>query len=304
MLSAKPWKPDAIMRLLLSVFVCIFAGSLLPCLWRHPIAGGPAAARFLVPLAAISIGCLIATLVLINKPWPLETFERRLFLVMVLFCSGFFIGAFAHRLSGDRTAESSIGRMIVGTLSFQGAGVILMIHFLREHQMSWTEAFGFGNRRGRAVLLGILIALIFLPVARGLQQASALVMAHVPHLSLQPEEQSSVQALRAAVSWQNRLAMGAAWILLAPVAEEILFRGILYPAIKQAGFFRLALWGTSLLFALVHANVVIFVPLTVLALILTALYERTNNLLAPITAHAMFNALNFLTVFLQEKIGG
>ena len=113
-----------------------------------------------------------------------------------------------------------------------------------------------------------------------------------------------IHALRVSVSWGGRRVVGASAVLLVPVAEEVLFRGNLYPAIKQAGFFRLALWGTSLLFALVHANVVIFVPLTVLALILTALYERTNNLLAPITAHAMFNALNFLTVFLQEKIGG
>ena len=37
-------------------------------------------------------------------------------------------------------------------------------------------------------------------------------------------------------------------------------------------------------------------PLAVLALVLTALYERTDNLLAPITAHALFNALNFATL--------
>jgi membrane protease YdiL (CAAX protease family) len=137
-----------------------------------------------------------------------------------------------------------------------------------------------------------------------LQQACGQVITHVPHFHLQPEEQPSVHALRVAVSWWNRVALGTAAILLAPVAEEILFRGILYPAIKQAGFPRLALWGTSVLFALVHVNLVTFVPLAVLALVLTALYERTNNLLAPITAHAMFNALNFLTLFLLEGKGG
>jgi hypothetical protein len=79
-----------------------------------------------------------------------------------------------------------------------------------------------------------------------------------------------------------------------------LFRGILYPAIKQAGFPRIALWSTVLLFAAVHLNAVTFLPLAVLALILTALYERTDNLLAPITAHALFNALNFVALFLTE----
>jgi membrane protease YdiL (CAAX protease family) len=37
-----------------------------------------------------------------------------------------------------------------------------------------------------------------------------------------------------------------------------------------------------------------------MALVLTALYERTGNLLAPITAHAGFNLLNFLRLSFSE----
>jgi len=81
-------------------------------------------------------------------------------------------------------------------------------------------------------------------------------------------------------------------IVLAPVGEELLFRGLLYPWIKQAGFPRMALWGTAILFAAIHINLVLFVPLLVLALALTALYEWSDNLLAPIVAHSVFNALN------------
>jgi hypothetical protein len=72
--------------------------------------------------------------------------------------------------------------------------------------------------------------------------------------------------------------------------------------VKQAGFPRLALWGTSLLFAVVHWNVATFVPLLLLAVVLTLLYEKTNNLLAPIAAHALFNALNFTMYFVQSKL--
>ena len=89
--------------------------------------------------------------------------------------------------------------------------------------------------------------------------------------------------------------------LLSGIAEELFFRGMLYPAIKQAGFPRLAVWGVSLLFALVHFNLVSFVPLFVLAILLTLLYEHTDNLLAPIAAHALFNALNFGMLYLFEK---
>jgi membrane protease YdiL (CAAX protease family) len=301
MLSAKPWKADAIIRLGLSVIVCVFAGSLVMSVEHYARAGGKVGPEVFFPLTAAALGCLGATLVLISKPWPLEGFSRRLLTWMVCAYSGLFLGMWVQQLSGVGTAGISIWRVVVASLSFQGAGLILIARFLREHEVNWAEAFGFTNHRGKAVVLGVLVALIFLPLGWGLQQASALVMTHLPHLKLEPQEQLPVHVLRVSMSWAGRITLGAAAIVLAPIAEEILFRGILYPAVKQAGFPRLALWGTTLLFAAVHMNVVTFVPLTVLALVLTALYERTNNLLAPITAHALFNALNFVTLFLMPQ---
>jgi membrane protease YdiL (CAAX protease family) len=91
-------------------------------------------------------------------------------------------------------------------------------------------------------------------------------------------------------------------VVLAPVAEEFIFRGMLYPFVKQLGYPRLAWLGVSFVFALVHLNGAIFLPLFVLALALTWLYEKTDNLLAPITAHALFNAAN-LTLLLTQNSG-
>jgi uncharacterized protein len=90
--------------------------------------------------------------------------------------------------------------------------------------------------------------------------------------------------------------------VFAPLVEEALFRGILYPAIKQSGWPRLALWGSSTLFALVHFNMVTFLPLLVFALVLVYLYETFQNLLVPIVTHAVFNAVNFLTIIFMDQI--
>ncbi len=301
MLSAKPWKADAIIRLGLGVIICVFAGSLLLSVQHYVSAGTKASPSLFFTLAAAALGCLAVTLILIGKPWPIESFSRRLLTWMVSAYAGLVLGMWVQRLSGVVGTDTSIWRVVVASLSFQGAGLILIAGFLREHEVNWGEAFGFANRRGKAVLLGVLVALIFLPLGWGLQQTSALVMTHLPHFKLEPQEQLPVHVLRVSMSWAGRITLGAAAILLAPVAEEALFRGILYPAVKQAGFPRLALWGTAVLFAAVHMNLVTFAPLTVLALVLTALYERTNNLLAPITAHALFNALNFVTLFLIQQ---
>jgi membrane protease YdiL (CAAX protease family) len=304
MLSAKPWKADAIMRLLLSVIVCVYAGALLMSTGHYASVGGKANPRLFYPLAAVSLACLAVALILISKPWRPETLGRQMLGLLVSAYAGLFIGAWVQRLAGEGVGEVSIWRMIAATLSFQGIGLILIAHFLREQQISWAEGFGLSNRPRQAVLLGLLAALIFLPLGWGLQQASALVMTHLPHFKLEPKEQMPIHALRVSVSWGGRMALGATAVLLAPVTEELLFRGILYPAIKQAGYPRVALWGTTLLFAAVHMNLVTFLPLAVLALVLTALYERTDNLLAPIMAHVLFNALNFVTLLVMQQSGG
>jgi membrane protease YdiL (CAAX protease family) len=97
-----------------------------------------------------------------------------------------------------------------------------------------------------------------------------------------------------------RVYLGAFAVVLAPVAEEFIFRGMLYPFVKQLGSPRLAWVGVSFAFALIHDDAATFVPLFVLALALTWLYEKTDNLLAPITAHALFNATNLIVLCLAE----
>jgi membrane protease YdiL (CAAX protease family) len=301
MVSVKPWKADAIVRLAVSVIICIFAGSVASSAQHYLGAKTRVSPLLFVPAAVATLSALGAALVLVNKPWPFQSFARRLMALVGCTYGGLFLGVWVQQLSGVQAATTSIWNVVVASLSFQGAGLVLIAFFLREHHIGWSEAFGFSNQRRRAVLLGMTVALIFLPLGWGLQQVSALVMTHLPHFKLEPEEQLPVRVLRVSMSLAGRATLGVAAIALAPVAEEILFRGILYPAVKQAGYPRIALWGTVLLFAAVHMNVVTFLPLAVLALLLTALYERTNNLLAPIVAHALFNALNFITLFFIER---
>ena len=235
------------------------------------------------------------------KPWKVEGVILLILSLMLCFCAGSLAVAIMHHGAPGRAL--SVGQMIVAALSFQGAVLILVTRFLREHGTTWTAGFGLSRDWPRAVLFGFICASLFLPVGWGLQWLSAQVMLHIPKLHLKPEEQQAVQTLQMAVTWQHRLALGLITILLAPAAEEVLFRGILYPWIKQAGFPRLALWGTAFLFAAIHFNLATLLPLGVLALILALLYERMDNLLAPITAHALFNAANFAMLYsLQDRL--
>lgn len=87
-------------------------------------------------------------------------------------------------------------------------------------------------------------------------------------------------------------------VLGAPLVEEVLYRGLLQPAFRSVGFGPWsAISGVSLLFAVAHVSVVdppALVALVVLGAVFGWLRERTGGLMAPIVAHAAFNAANLL----------
>jgi membrane protease YdiL (CAAX protease family) len=80
-------------------------------------------------------------------------------------------------------------------------------------------------------------------------------------------------------------------IIIAPIFEEFIFRGFAYPVLKQRFGTWPALALVSTVFALSHVHVPSIVPLFVLAIGLGLAYEWTGSLLAPITMHALFNAI-------------
>jgi membrane protease YdiL (CAAX protease family) len=152
------------------------------------------------------------------------------------------------------------------------------------------------------VLWGVGGALLFVPVAWGLQE---LLGCLIELATRHPAEQQElvVELQKAGLPWGEQVFIGVLSVLIAPVAEETLFRGVLYPAIKQGGFPRTALWVTSLLFAAMHFNTLSFVPLALFSLLLIFLYEKTGSLWASITAHSLFNFTNFLCATLAAGAG-
>lgn len=235
-----------------------------------------------------------------DKPWKLEAVLR---LLMGIFVS-MFLGLLLLQwlLKQQMVSDSSdFLKLVAGTLSFHGMALLLTHLFLRQHQMTWKEAFGLSAgplRRvvGAAVLVGVGV----LPIVWTLGQLSALLMELAGHKAV-PQE--PVQMLQAGIPIAIKAFIGVLAIVVAPLAEEVIFRGVVYPALKQQGYPRLALWGTSILFAAIHGNLMLFLPLTLLAVVLTVLYEATDNLLAPIISHSVFNFVNYFWLIAAPMAG-
>ena len=164
-----------------------------------------------------------------------------------------------------------------------------------------ADTFGFNRRNtGRCMLLGLGTGLGLVLIAMALALLTSRLLQALGNQA-EPQKLVSLIAEEAAKPDQtgSLIFFVVMAVAVAPIAEEILFRGILYPAIKQIGHPRAAAIGTALLFALFHVNLLTFASLTVVALVLIALYEFTDNLLAPIIAHAVFNASNLIMLFWQ-----
>jgi hypothetical protein len=195
-------------------------------------------------------------------------------------------------------APDSFANVLVATLSFQGAAWSLMFIFLKQHEIHWRDAFGFHNGNlKKSLLLAAGTLALALPVVLGLEFVSTLALGKMGWPS---ENQRAVELIAKADSWWLRGYLAFFAMVLAPVAEEFVFRGVLFPFIKQLGWPKLAWLGVSFFFAVIHLNAPTFVPLLVLALVFTWLYEKTDCLLAPIAAHSLFNTANLVLLFAQK----
>ncbi|MGA2751528.1 MAG: type II CAAX endopeptidase family protein [Verrucomicrobiota bacterium] len=238
---------------------------------------------------------------LATKPWRIDAVGRLFLAILATYCLGMTLASLLDKVtSAWPKAESDFLQILLGLIFLQFSALVWITLFLRRHAIGWTDAFGLRlSEPVTAAAYGILAGVLFLPVGLGLTWLSGYLMELVHQT---PQAQAAVQALQdSALSLRDKITFGLAVIVVAPVAEEALFRGILYTTVKQMGYPRLALWGSSALFAVMHVNEPTLMPLLVFALVLVYLYESYENLLAPIAAHSLFNAANFFYLIFEDQ---
>lgn len=84
--------------------------------------------------------------------------------------------------------------------------------------------------------------------------------------------------------------------VIAPIYEELLFRGIIFPTLIQKTNFTIALVLSSLIFAVLHFHLSALLPLFVLSIILSITYLYTSTIWASISLHALFNLISIIAV--------
>ena len=94
----------------------------------------------------------------------------------------------------------------------------------------------------------------------------------------------------------------------APLVEELIFRGVLYPALQRAIGMVAAVAIVTVLFAGIHVfqyydNFGVVAVITMLSLSLTLLRARTGRLLPSFVLHLVFNGLQAAFLIVQPFVG-
>ncbi len=87
-------------------------------------------------------------------------------------------------------------------------------------------------------------------------------------------------------------------VILVPLAEELFYRGLLYRSLGRHFNIVIAALVSTAVWTFLHGPVVLYPVIFVLGIALTALYESTGSIWAPIAAHVGFNLTSFLLLWI------
>ena len=189
---------------------------------------------------------------------------------------------------------SSLGGLIAATalytvtiaLIFYGERIVFRHRITKkelglEHSLRWRE-IGYGAA-GFAVFMiaAMVVAAILKYALPGLDWSQA------QNVGFRPDSYGI-----------DRIFAFVTLVVVAPVAEEIIFRGYLYGALRRARMpMVVAAIAVSLVFAILHGQANVGVVTFVLGLVMCGLRQYTNSLWPGIIVHGLNNLLTFYVTF-------
>jgi membrane protease YdiL (CAAX protease family) len=92
-------------------------------------------------------------------------------------------------------------------------------------------------------------------------------------------------------------------VVMAPIVEEMFFRGFMFKGFRQKYGVKAALIVSSLMFALSHFQLAAFLPTFLLGATLAYVYHRTDSLFPGMILHFLINAWGIGAMFAIYKFG-
>lgn len=269
-------------------------------------------------LVALGIGSLISFFLVLQRlrrdrrferrtisPWAVQPFEFLIFIVILMawfvLAGPAMISLVDGRVSGD---ESRIWATLAGGVFMQlGMGYIFIrcrFQFrntaegpLSPRQISLPQAAG----------LGLLFFLASLPVIYLASVSWTMFLQALVRFGIDVDlaPQQTIMMFQQLDSLLMIAALCVLAVVIAPVVEELVFRGGIFRYLKGRLPQGLAVIISSILFAMIHGHMQSLAGLFAVGICLCLAYEWTGNLRVPVFLHAFFNLNTLLLLWLWPE---
>ena len=228
--------------------------------------------------------------------------------MLVLFAVGMPMVGLSQWLFGGQEAawaELPAMDMLVSGILFNGVGLVWVWWMLRRRRMGWREGLDGSLGWFDCVAQGGFYYVLAMPVLHGVSVWSRRFLVWIgdppePQSFFTNLGQSMVQ--EEGVPWMVVAGFALMSVILAPVFEECLFRGMLFPALLKQMRVLPAMVIMSGVFALVHLNMGAFTNLFILAMILHVAFVRTGSIRVAIVIHSLHNLDNLLRFIASQHL--
>ncbi len=220
----------------------------------------------------------------------------------VLFFLGLFIVAplpfvLPFLAFGEDSSQFLGAALITGAGSEAGLIVVAAWFTFRKYGGSW-ERLGF--RRPSWSTLGYAVAAVVAALVLANLYDAIIRVFDIDVLRSERDDQLPNEVL------DRNLLLAISGIVVigfAPVCEETFFRGFILPGMARAWGIGIAISASALTFSAAHVGPNMhktIVPILIIGAVLGFTYYRSQNLLASIGAHLIFNTLAFILLAMSE----
>lgn len=206
-----------------------------------------------------------------DTPWNTKSVFKLLFLFLIVeYSLPFFLGfIFYNDLMAFISKEAVWRDSLAGLLSYLILLAVIWYYVTLKYKESFV-VLGFQKNKMKSGLIWGLYVLLFIEVI--------FILIKYLRIAYNPSGGNNEDFLR----YLRIIAIG-------PVAEEIFFRGYMYPCFRRKTGIIWAMLFSTVCFMAYHKTEMLWLSAFINGIILCFIYEKSGSLLAPILGHIFIN---------------
>jgi hypothetical protein len=194
--------------------------------------------------------------------------------------------------------EQAMAVMVVLSIALQAIGMVAVVYLIavRWRRVPWS-ALGVTMPPRRWWFRAISLSVLALFLVAGVNLLVALVVGELP---LNPQIKMIAPA---GFSWFGLLSVLLMAGVVAPIAEELVFRGVIYRWMRIRWGMPVGVTLSALCFSTLHGIPWLIPALTAVGMLLALIYERSGSLWPAVVTHGLFNAINTVLIYVALAQG-